>query len=435
MKLRTIFWFWVPLAFSWLLMTFEGPWIQAVISRKADPELQLAAFGLVMSLSVTIEAPVIMFLAVGSALTRNAQSYRLLWRYMMLVNVLITIVAALFAFTPLLDAYLGGLLGVPQDIVDAARIGMVIMIMWSALIGYRRFHQGMLIKRGRTRSIGIGTVIRIAASASVAFGLGIASELPGVAIGALSLISAVLVEAIYVHIIMQPDIAAINATKLKADEAPLTYRRILRFHLPLAFTSILTLLVRPVIERGLATAPEPEIALAAFPVIFSIILVARSGGLAWQEVVISLGDDEANMPALTRFTWILGLTTSALLVLLAFTPALNFYTQTLLGVPESLLPSIALGTSLAIALPLFTALQSYIRARLMLNDTTSPIYQGMGVGFVLTALIVWVGIQAELPAIAVASIAMTGGITAELAFLWVAYTRSLPQKTPLTAHV
>jgi len=42
--LRTIFWFWMPLAFSMLLMTIEGPWMQAVIGRRPDPTLQLAAF-------------------------------------------------------------------------------------------------------------------------------------------------------------------------------------------------------------------------------------------------------------------------------------------------------------------------------------------------------------------------------------------------------
>lgn len=429
MKLRTIFWFWVPLAFSWLLMTFEGPWIQAVISRKADPELQLAAFGLVMSLSVTIEAPVIMFLAVGSALARHKQAYRLLWRYTMAINVFVTIVAALMAFTPLLDLYLGGLLGIPQPIIDATRPGMVIMIFWSGFIGYRRFHQGILIRNDRTRSISIGTVIRIVVSAGIAFGLGVASDLPGAVIGAWSLIAAVLTEMIYVHIIMRPDIEQLE--KIKPDDvANLTYRRVMRFHLPLALTSLLTLLVRPVIESGLASAPNAEQALAAFPIIFSLALLMRSGGLAWQEVVISLHEREGAPQALSRFTWLLGLSLTGLMALLAFTPLIQGYLGVVLNVPASLHELIILGTGLAVLIPLFTTLQSYLRARLMLMDTTSPIYQGMLLSFGCTALIVFAGVALALPGIAVASIALTGGLALELLFLWWAFTRNVKDAIP-----
>ena len=86
MTYRKVLFFWLPLAFAWLLMTVEGPWIQAVISRKPDSETQLAAFGLLFSLSILIETPVIMLLATSSALSRDRQSFRVLWRFMMAIN-------------------------------------------------------------------------------------------------------------------------------------------------------------------------------------------------------------------------------------------------------------------------------------------------------------------------------------------------------------
>ena len=80
---RKVLLFWLPLALSWLLMTFESLWIQGVIGRKPDAETQLAAFGLMFSLSVLIETPVIMLLATSNALSRDRQSFRTLWRFMM----------------------------------------------------------------------------------------------------------------------------------------------------------------------------------------------------------------------------------------------------------------------------------------------------------------------------------------------------------------
>jgi hypothetical protein len=90
---------------------------------------------------------------------------------------------------------------------------MTIMILWSGFIGYRRFHQGVLINHGRTRTIGTGTVLRIVASISVAVLLGVASELPGAVIGACSLMVAVFVEMLYVHVISRVDIRQLLADR------------------------------------------------------------------------------------------------------------------------------------------------------------------------------------------------------------------------------
>ena len=51
----------------------------------------------------------------------------------------VTILAAAFAFTPIFDWVGRGLLNIPENIQSAAKPGMAIMILWSGLIGYRRF--------------------------------------------------------------------------------------------------------------------------------------------------------------------------------------------------------------------------------------------------------------------------------------------------------
>jgi glycolate oxidase len=68
MSQKKIFLFWLPLFASWLLMTAEAPIIHTAITRLPQPIISLAAFGIVMSLSVTIESPIIMLLATSTAL-------------------------------------------------------------------------------------------------------------------------------------------------------------------------------------------------------------------------------------------------------------------------------------------------------------------------------------------------------------------------------
>jgi len=420
---RKVFIFWLPLAFSWLLMTFEGPWIQGVIARKPDSETQLAAFGLIFSLSVLIETPIIMLLATSSALSRNRQAYRVLWRFMMVINVLVTVLALLMAFTPLLDLYLDGLLNIPSHIIEATRPGMQIMVLWSAFIGYRRFHQGILIRFGNTRYIGYGTVIRIVVSGGVAIGLGAITQIAGALIGALALILAVGFEAIYTYFVSQKDVNRLLATPLKNNLKALTYNDALKFHVPLAATSVITLLIRPIIERGLADMPDATQALAAWPIVFSIMLVMRSGGMAFQEVVISMNQSEQHHTILRGFTIRLGLGLSIFMVLFAFSPLITFYNNVILDVPENLRDLVLLGTQSAIALPLLTTLQSYIRALLMLTERTAVIYQAMIVGFIVTTVVVWSSISFGIHGILAASIGLTIGQIIELGLLFMAYQR------------
>jgi len=420
---RKVLIFWLPLAFSWLLMTFEGPWIQGVISRKPDSETQLAAFGLIFSLSVLIETPIIMLLATSSALSRNRHAYKILWRFMMAINILVTLIALLMAFTPLLDVYLDTLLNIPPHIIEATRPGMQIMVLWSAFIGYRRFHQGILIRFGHTRYIGYGTIIRIVVSGGVAIGLGAITQIAGGVIGALSLIFAVGIESIYTYFVSRKDVNHLLEIPLSKNLKALTYHDVLKFHAPLAATSIISLLIRPFIERGLASLPDATQALAAWPIIFSIMLVMRSGGMAYQEVVISMNQSQQHHTILRGFTIRLGMSLTILMMVFAFTPLIDIYNNVILDVPENLRGLVLLGVQSAVALPLLTTLQSYVRALLMLAEKTSVIYQAMIIGFIVTTVTVWGAISWGLHGILAASLGLTLGQIIELLFLFVAYQK------------
>lgn len=427
---RKIFWFWIPLAFSFLLMIFEGPWIQGVISRQQDAELQLAAFGLVVGMAVLIETPVINFLAVGSALARDKQSHEVLSRYVLITNILLTILSVLMAFTPLLDFYLGVILDIPPELIEETRPAMVILIFWTWFIGYRRYHQGILIRHDRTRTITIGTFIRIISSASVALVLGLFSPLSGAVIGAWSLMAAVTVEMIYVHIISRPDVEKLNSQS-EPSSKPLTMQAVFHFHMPLAITAIMSWFVLPMTQRALAQADDAVLVLAAYPVIFSIMMIMRSGGFSWQEAVIALDKGEAERKALQKFTFVMGISSSIALLVFAMSPLITIYTKTILGVPENLIPLIILGSLYAVFIPLFTTLQSYFRALLMNEDHTSPIYQAMIIGFFITIFSLFGGIWLEIPAIPVAITSLTIGVAVELLYLWWALSQTRSYKPAL----
>jgi progressive ankylosis protein len=426
-----IFKFWLPLALSWWLMTVAGPWVQGVISRQPDAETQLAAFGIVMSLSITIEAPVIMMLATSTALAVDRGSLQQLWRYMMAVNVLVTIIALLFAFTPLFDLWVGGVLGIPNSVKEAARPGMVIMILWSGLIGYRRFYQGLLIRTNHTRAVGFGTLLRVIASAGTAVLLGVLGGLPGVAIGASAMMVAVIVEAIYARWVVRDSIAEIEAAP--PTERSLTYRMILNFHLPLAMTSVLALLVRPMLESGLASTDRAEQALAAWAVVWEIMLVMRAGGFAFQEVAIALNNGPADVAILRRFMWSVGLGLSGLMLLIGLTPLMDIYLGTILAAPENIHEFVVAGTLAGASIPLLTTMLSFYRALLMKRDTTAPIYQAMVLNLLLTAALLWAMLNFGVTGIVAAAGSLAAGQAIETGYLWYRTLTPRPTAQPIPA--
>ena len=177
--------------------------------------------------------------------------------------------------------------------------------------------------------------------------------------------------------------------------------------------------------------PDASQSLAAWPVIFSIMLIMRSGGMAYQEVVISLDDSEENHRILRGFTVRLGTCLSLAMVVFVFTPLIDFYNTTILDVPQNLHHLVLLGTQSACLIPLFTTLQSYLRALLMLSRKTATIYQAMMLGFFVTTAIVWGGIDQGMHGVLAAGLGLTIGQVIELGFLYFAYRR---QNAALRLH-
>ena len=159
---------WWPLAASWMLMAAELPALSAVVARLPNPSINLAAYGgVIFPLALIIESPILMLLSASTALSKDWASYRKIWRFMMVTSAVMTGLHLLLVFTPLYYVVVRGILGVPEVIVEPARIGLMIMTPWTWAIVYRRYHQGVLIRFGHSKAVGAGTVMRLSANGLV----------------------------------------------------------------------------------------------------------------------------------------------------------------------------------------------------------------------------------------------------------------------------
>jgi hypothetical protein len=416
---RYILIFWLPLFASWLLMTSEGPIISAIINRLPNEVIMLAAQGIVVSLSVTIESPVINLLATSTALTKDRSSYLLLRKFTIHWMILLTVVTALLGFTPLFDLVVVKIMGIPQEVAYWVRIGLRIMLFWSAAIAWRRFLQGIMIRFGHTRKVAWGSVVRLITSAGTVIVLAMATDFAGVVIGSTALVIGVIAEAMYATIAVQP----ILKDHLGPDQpvkvvGALTYNELFWFHLPLAATSFLVLLVQPMVSISLSRSPTPTLALAAWSLVFQIMLVMRAPALSLPEVVIALTDGKRTFAPLRRFTLSLTGVTSIIMVLLALTPLLSFYLFIVQDTTEAVAAMAKLGIILFIPLPALAIMISWIRGLLIDARTTRIVNAGMAINLTVSAIILILGAQLQWPGISSAALALTIAAAVELAFLW-----------------
>ena len=377
LSLRRIAQTWWPLAFSWLLMSVEGPAHSAVAARLADPEINLAAWGgIVFPLALIIESPIIMLLPASTALSKDWDAYRRVRSFAMRMGALLTGVHLLIAFTPLYDVIVRQIIGVPEAIIESGRVGLRLLLPWSWAIAYRRTQQGVMIRFGHARAVSTGTLVRMLANGIVLLAGYLNGALPGIVVAASAVAVGVLAEAIYAGLRVRP----ILRTQLRLApraEKPLTWRDFFAFYLPLALTSLISLLVQPIGSATMSRLPRALDSLAAWPVVSGLLFILRSGGMAYKEAAISLLDEPRARRSLHRFTALLAAGSTLALVLIAATPLSQLWFGGVMALSPALVALGRRALALSLFLPAIAALNSWFQGLIMHQRRTRSITEGV----------------------------------------------------------
>ena len=219
-----------------------------------------------------MESPIIYMLGTGVALVRNRAMYQLVWRFMLHLSILMTVLSAVLFFTPAYHVMTRILLGLSEEVSAAARPAMQLLLLWPAAIGLRRFLQGVLIRHGYTRHITLGTVCRLLTLSATMF-IGVRfGNITGAALGGLALILSVIVEALVIAWWARPVVQTHIYGKDQPDDggADMTYSGLWRFYLPLAATDVMRVISRPIVVAGIARSAMSATSLSAFPVAFGL---------------------------------------------------------------------------------------------------------------------------------------------------------------------
>jgi len=397
------------------MMGVEGPYIAAIVARMPAAERSLAAFGVAVSLAWLIESPIMMLFSAATALVHDRASYLALRRFSFLLCAVLAGCMVVLGLPPVFQIIGVRLIGLPPEIARLARDATLILIVWPAAIGYRRFYQGVLVRHHLTRRVAYGTVVRLAAMSVTAATLALTTDFAGATVGACALIAGVVSEAVASrwmarHVVH--DLMRLSGTA--SEHLFLDLRSIARFYYPLALTSILSMALGPLVTFGLGRGRAPVESLAVWPVITAVVFLFRSGGVAFQEVGVALmreRDHEVSASAMR-----IGVLASVALAVMALTPLQAVWFERVSGLSPYLASFAVWPVRVMIVLPLTEYVLSIQRARLILAHSTGAITIATAIetGGLAIALVAILSAFDIVGAVAGAIAMMAGRIAANL---------------------
>ncbi len=434
LSLGTIFKFYSPLAISWLFMGLEGPICESVINRLERPEINAAAWPVLMAIAIWIESPVIDLLSTSTTLAKDRQRYELISRFVWYLLLWVTVAHALVVLTPLYDVVTLSLLGVKPAVAKAAHLGLIILIPWSGLIGWRRYLQGILIRNGRTRAIGLGTTARVSALLLVAIILFYSTTLPSVVIASIAIIISVATEAAFIHWLSRDVIASHFGMRNVASDEPLTMKKLVGFHVPLSITTMVNLLVLPLVNAGLARTPEPVLALAGCGIAGAVLFLHRAITFCLPEVVITLYSGDESRRQLRNFSIGVGAISSGLIVFLGLTRLDRFLFEGLIQAKPHIAEVAHWCYLFSAAVPLVDASQNYVRGILTAHHLTVSRLIAVLAAIIVLITGVVVGTVLRWNGPVLAGVSVTGALLAELLVLSLAWARARGGVAALTTR-
>jgi hypothetical protein len=411
-----------------MLMGLELPLVTVTMSRLVDPEVHLAAYGgVVFPLSLLIEAPVIMILAASTALCKNWSAYRLIRKFILLLGGILTLVHVVVAFTPLFGVIVQDVLGAPEVILEPAQIGLQCMTPWTLSIAVRRFLQGVVIRAGQTRLIGLGTLVRLFVSSAVLLGGLVVNSFSGIVVATVAMSSGVIVEAGFILLFVGPILKDLKESN-PPPVAPLTLKQLGVFYWPLAFTPLITIATLPIVSAAISRMPQALESLAVWPVLGGLSFIFRSVGFAMQEVVVALYDRPHFLEPLRQFVGLVSLCTSGTLLLIAATPLSTIWFERVAALTPELSALASTALWFVVIFPAFSAWESFFQGELVHRGLTTCITQSVCLYLAGSSILLFVGVlYGQVTGLYVGLAAMGTGLAIQMWWLW---TNSRRFKSP-----
>ncbi|MCK4536658.1 MAG: hypothetical protein KAT93_06570 [Desulfuromonadales bacterium] len=195
----------------------------------------------------------------------------------------------------------------------------------------------------------------------------------------------------------------------------LTNKKILLFWMPLALTWLMMSVEGPLLAALIARLPEAVFNLAAYGVAYAFALIAEAPVIMLLSASTALCKGAESYRRLRRFTLVLSLGVTALLILIALPPVFDLIGIRLLGLPADVAEPTRLAIWFLLPWPGAIGLRRFYQGVLIVDGRTRRVTAGTLVrmcGMALTGLAA--AGSGLLPGAAAGSLALSCGVVAEV---------------------
>ncbi|MFS0722924.1 multi antimicrobial extrusion protein MatE [Paenibacillus sp. 1P07SE] len=422
--------FFLPLGVAASLVTISHVIINSTLSRAAEPERIIASYAIALSLITMTERPAVLLRQTCSALIRDRRSFAAMLKVAQLVFASIILLGLLVCYTPLGALIFTHLFGVEQERVgDILDIYQVLMFV-SLFSGIRCLYQGVIIYNLRTKWLTIGMAFRLLGMYLVSLYF-IRTGITSGVVGAIIFLIGMMIEAAVSY--AEGRTLVKKMPEISPDHPVQGRREIFTFYRPLLYSSLITVWIGPTINAMLGKSFDAVLAIASFAVAASVVGLITSFFSYFHQIVLNFYRIDPG--AVRKFTLMTGFVPAALIGVLGYTPAGEWFLGYVMGVEGNLkaatLQSLKAFVLLTLVMPWLDALNGLV----MVRGQTRLIFgsQAANFTFTLLTLLLLIWLTPEWNG-AIGAWAQSVGMLAEFGFVALALRFIKPMDTVIAGN-
>ncbi len=408
----------IPLCLSDVTMALGDPLTTTTLAHLPDSRNNIAALGVAKAIAVFCESPIIMLLHASNALAPTQASRQALWKFTLMISGAMSLLLSLTA-TPAIFALVGEKwLNVSPELSDRVRSIVMIVILWPLAIGWRRYFQGLLIHAGQGSAVAQASLIRLATVIGI-LAIGSILKIAGTTIAGTSLVLGVIAEAVTVTYLAKKLKVTYPPKVVSKPELPHSLAAVWKFYAPLGGTMIVVWGARAALIGIVARANDGEIALAAWPAAWGLVLVIANSTRMVQQIIIR-NQKIISTQLLIKFSITVGMACSMILLFISGTPLSETVIGWFIGNDQELISRVQPVLLICTAVPFLVSMQNAVQGFLVSAGRTWAVNHAAWIGAIAMLGTAYFAMQLGQNGAIAASLGMLIGGIIEIGYLaWI----------------
>ncbi len=331
MSTKKILLFFVPLGLSASLVIFSHMIINGTLTRGENAEVIIASYVVAMSLFGITERLGVLLRNACSALVRDKVSFQAMSIVSAYVVVGLMFASATIAFTPVGNWIFSHLFAADQNMITQIVSVYQVLIFVTFFSAIRCLFQGVIILNRQTKWLTIGMIIRLLVMYLLSLYF-IHTGNINAKTGAYIFLSGMMVESLISF--LEGRVLVKKMVHKDPTHSVRTKKQIFQFYRPLILSSLIIVMVGPMINAFLGKTGEIELAIASYAIALSITQLFLSFFTYTHQIVLTFHKDHPKK--VQQFTLFIGFIPTLILAGFCFSPLGAFFIEHVLGANDRL---------------------------------------------------------------------------------------------------